>query len=420
MRGTLLACLLGWAWGGLAPREGAVDVPSTVAMHNLDHELTRLRSEYKVVARMQAMTPPAPPSPPPMETKPDFWGLGVLYSLLSTLVGTLGKDFFRLAALSKHPMKLFTVGVLLAAVLDPMLNVIALSMATQAIVSACAGFVIVWNLLLAPFVLDEHLTRIHLASGALILVGTFGVGLTGPHSEVVRPEFEYMALFSTRHAIIYFALLLVFCIVAAWRWRRAPVGDGRAWGAVLAGAIAGNNFFLKAALSIIACEFDYTSRGCVHGAVRTWQLYAIGVLAIFTAAGGLLVLAVTLRHSEALDAVTIFTGTQIVAAALSSNIVLNENTVSWGWLVVMYTISVLVIVVGLATLAFRQYKLGCFESATFEDSEVEWYARFVERTRARFGFTGRGAEGDVEHVPPPPAPVQGAVEGTSLRKGKGQ
>ena len=340
MRGLWLCA----AAAALAPQEEPAAIePTRISMQQVDTDLTRWRAEYEYSAalaaaqirKQQAMDPP---SPPPFKVRADWWGLGVLYTLLSTLVGTIGKDLFRLASIStRHQFKILTLGVLLAVVVDPALNVLALSTATQAIVSACAGFVIVWNLALAPFVLDESLTVIRLASGVCILAGTIGVGLFGPHSEVVRTELDYLALFHETGALIYFAFLAAFCAVATWRWQRAPHTDGRSWGPILAGAIAGNNFFLKAALSIFWCELDDSniSAGCRTGPTsgfHSWELYAIALLAVLTAAGGLGVLAVALRHSEALDAVTIFTGTQIVAAALSANIVLHENTVSDGWM----------------------------------------------------------------------------------------
>ena len=67
-------------------------------------------------------------------------------------------------------------------------------------------------------------------------------------------------------------------------------------------------------------------------------------------------LAVTLRHAEALDGVTIFTGVQIIFAALTSNIVLLENQVTRGWVITIYCFSVGIILVGLTLLAIRDVK----------------------------------------------------------------
>ena len=328
-----------------------------------------------LVGAMGAMLPPSPP----FATRSDLWALGVVYTLLSTLMGTVGKDFFRLAFVTSNPT-FHAVGIVLSVVLDPVFNLIALSFATQAIVSACAGFVIVWNALLAPFMLGESLTRIRLISSTLILVGTIGVGASGPHYEVVRTEREYMALLSDHSAVVYYVLLLAWCSFAFWRWRRDPLGVGRPWGAVLGGSIAGNNFFVKVFLAINYCAIDRYSIGCIHANPWvSWQIYAVGLAALAAAGGGLLVLAVTLRHAEALDGVTIFTGVQIIFAALTSNIVLLENQVTRGWVITIYCFSVGIILVGLTLLAIRDVKYPL----ELEDEPVEWYARFVDHTRAK-------------------------------------
>ena len=289
-----------------------------------------------------------------------------------------------------------------------MLNVLALGFATQAIVSACGGFVIVWNVLLAPFVLAEHLTRIRLIASAFILGGTVGVGLSGPHYEIVRTELEYTDLFMQPQSKIYLLLLGAFCAIATWRWRRDPLDAGRPWGAVLGGAFAGNNFFLKAAIAVVECSVDQLDGDAPAGCVRNgspwahWQVYAIVLLALTTAAGSLIVLAVALRHSEALDAVALFTGTQIVFSALSCNIILQENQVAWGWVVMIYCLSVGVILIGLTLLAIREMRYPI----VVEDEPLEWYARLVDSVRGRLQETLwriRGVDLDLGATSAPPA-----------------
>lgn len=279
-----------------------------------------------------------PPSQPTLELRSDWWGLGIVLSVFATFFGTVGKDLFRLASISSSPSTsycLVTLGLVFTAGIDPIFNIAALAFATQAIVSACGGFVLVWNVLLAPCILSENLTRIRLMASIFILVGTIGVGLTGPHYEIVRTEAEYFELFLQPQSLVYMGLLVAFCALAAWRWRRAPDTDGRSWGAVLGGAVQGSNFFLKAAIAVVQCSV-YPTAGCLdHNPWRSWQVYAVIAMAAAAAAGGLLILALALRHSEALDAVTIFTGTQLVFSALSCNIVLNENQMSYSWIIML-------------------------------------------------------------------------------------
>lgn len=82
-------------------------------------------------------------------------------------------------------------------------------------------------------------------------------------------------------------------------------------------------------------------KGCLG--TNPWlggYIYFFGVLAALVAGGGLLVLAIVLRSSEALDAVTIYSAAQIVIGALSGNIVLQENSINQPLEIALYAASV--------------------------------------------------------------------------------
>lgn len=195
--------------------------------------------------------PPAPPWRPSIRVeiedtlRADPWIAGILLDFAATLAGTLGKHLFRLGALNAPDgCRWYTIGVLLAVVVDPVLDMLAFSMSSQTIVSACVGFVVMWNVLLAPTLLGERLTRLRVIACILILIGTVLVGVFGPHEERTRSEEEYFALLGSPSALVYLFIISNFVAFAWWRWSQTGA-HARIWGAILGGSLAGNNFAVK-------------------------------------------------------------------------------------------------------------------------------------------------------------------------------
>jgi hypothetical protein len=334
------------------------------------------------LAAASALSPPPPSaqSPQSMYTeaameqsiRDDPWVMGVLLSFAATLAGTLGKHCFRLAAL-RASCKWHVLGLLLGVVVDPLLGMVAFSFGTQTVVSACVAFVILWNVTLAPALLGETLTKLRVNACALLFVGTVAVGIFGPHSQVLRTEAEYLALLASPSALVYFGLLNAWMAYSAWRWRREGA-QGQLWGAVLGGSLGGNNFAVKCFVEVLGCALQYRRDGVAHAGCseeNPWTqgyLYFFAMLAAAVAAGSLLVLAITLRTSEALDAVTVFTGCQIVVAAASGNLVMQESVVSSPAAVACYCLSMAVTLAGLLLLVARE--LGW--PVRLHDEEFRW------------------------------------------------
>ena len=210
------------------------------------------------------MLPPPLPMPPPLPPMPpwhpdlrqsiyslrqDPWTAGILLDFAASLAGTLGKHYFRLGALHEpNGCKWYVTGAFLAVLVDPVLDMLAFAFSTQTIVSACVGFVVMWNVLLAPTLLGEKLTQLRVAACVLIFTGTVLVGVFGPHEERRRSEEQYMALLGSPGAIVYLSCMALFLAFACRRWwYHTGEPHGRMWGAVLGGALAGNNFAVKCA-----------------------------------------------------------------------------------------------------------------------------------------------------------------------------
>lgn len=301
--------------------------------------------------------------------------LGIFLSFGQTFFGALGKDLFRLAFVTGNRW-FHVVGTICAMILDPILNISALNFATYAIVSACSSFAVFWNILLAPCILGERLTRMRLIACVCIMLGTVWVGIFGPNRRASYTGEQWLGLLGQGHAVVYFILLGGWCVFAFTRWRRNTSVEST-WGAVLAGTLGGNTFPIEGALAIIGCDATHS---CSHGSPwMEWQLYILLFLTVMTAGGSLFVLALTLKHAEALDAVTVFTGIQICFSAMSANIVLNEAQTLSTVQFVFYAIGLFIILCGLGLLCFRE-GIGPFK---WKDETLQWPSDMIDACRTR-------------------------------------
>lgn len=303
-------------------------------------------------------------------------GLGILLSFLQTFFGALGKDFFRLAFTSDNRIY-FVIGTISSIIIDPILNISALRFSTYAIVSACSAFAVFWNIILAPCILRERITRMRLIACGLIMLGTVWVGVFGPDHKSNYSGEQWLALLGSAHAVIYYVFLFAWIGFAYWRWRRAPSFEGRAWGSMLGGTLGGNTFPIEGALAIFSCQDNPpdSPAACYMGSPwLEWQLYLLGLLTLIAAGGSLLVLAMTLEHAEALDAVSIFTGVQIVFSALSANIVLNAAQTLTTVQFMFYAIGLAIILLGLMLLSIREMQWPC----KVADEDLDWTVEYVD------------------------------------------
>jgi hypothetical protein len=309
----------------------------------------------------------------------DMWYVGVIVAIGTTLVGTLAKHSFRRAALSKTSDRACVMNTLGCCflLLEPPGDATALSFASMAIVTSCSGMALVWNLLLAPCTLGETLTRVRLYAACTVLIGTIGVGSFGPHEHIDRTASEYLLLFSTQRALIYFGCLSVWLVFAA---RLACTKCGRLFGAAFAGTLLGNNIMTKVVVSLVECATQADSREGCNGEnpFNTWELYVFFGLAALISLSGAISLVLTLQSSEALDAITIFQGSLITFGALASFCVLNEHQSLSADRASGYVFSLCVIVSGLAVLALHEAGVLTLPDQTVES---ECYDQMVLRSR---------------------------------------
>eukprot|EP00965_Chrysotila_dentata_P010290 334602-Pleurochrysis_carterae.AAC.1 len=184
-----------------------------------------------------------------------LWWVGVLLDAVATLAGTAGKQLLRHASVTKK-MRYYPMGLVCTAVIDPAFDISAYSFAAQSIIAPCAGMVVVWNVLLAPFTLDERLTFSRKVGAFLICAGTICVGLFGNHEEVDRTVDEYIELFARPAACIYYALFFVWSVGCLYFY---VAGSG-----VISGACHSSlRLFCRRRLRRITCG-EHVSRQSLH------------------------------------------------------------------------------------------------------------------------------------------------------------
>ena len=114
--------------------------------------------------------------------------------------------------------------------------------------------------------------------------------------------------------------------------------------------LAGNTFTTKAVMEILECVASDDVAGCESNPFYTPWPYALGGFSLVFSGGSLAILAVALRFSEALMAITVFEGCMILSGAFAGNIVLDESAGQTPDRLIGYGLSILAILAGLAVL----------------------------------------------------------------------
>lgn len=290
--------------------------------------------------------------------------LGILVQFLTSFLATCGKISWRLAANaapgssildalrhSKAARYLYLFGIVLTLV-EPPLESTALSIAPVAIISACGGLSIFWNILLAPCILGEQLTRIRLGAAVLIFLGTLFVGVGGPHDEINYFPDEYFELLTEPKAIVYFCITGTGISICYLLWIRFGIRSA----AVIGGAwLAGNEFIGKVCVELLKCGLDQTKEECQgRQPFRTWEIYVLATFYLGCNVLGLITLAKALRETEALDAITVYQAVTIIVGATSSSLVLEEQRTNSNGKIVLYSFALVIVLFALVMLAQRK------------------------------------------------------------------
>ncbi|CAI5723913.1 unnamed protein product [Hyaloperonospora brassicae] len=278
---------------------------------------------------------------------PQLWTVGVTLSLAATLFGTLGKVLLKLSHTSSQALWVKTAAAACVFVLNPVLDAISYAYAAQSILAPMAGFSVVWNILLSPYLLHEELSTQDVRGTAVILLGCLLVGVSGSHDTPTHRSAELFALFRSRLFVEYALFAGCTAVLLAWvicRWPQKSGWRRFAFGA-LSGLIGGNLFFLKASIELVV------EGGAVWSNVET---YAIIAAALSSAGSGIFVLDQGLREYEALYLVAIYQAFLILIGSVSGVVFFHEiaGMTAW-WQLAIYPLSIVTTVGGIIVLSER-------------------------------------------------------------------
>lgn len=306
---------------------------------------------------MASTTVSPPPAIPPCEAvrTNDLWFVGVLLDAVATLAGTGGKQLLRFAVVTKNPWY-YPLGLVCTAMIDPAFDISAYGFAAQSIIAPMAGMVVVWNVLIAPCTLGERLTPSRLRGAGCIVVGTMCVGIFGNHNEHDRTAEEYLVLFSSPLALMYYLAFTVWTAICCYYWKYgSPFVSGFFCGA-LGGALAGNMFTTKAVVEMAKCVMSHddddpcSAAACTFNPFLTVYPYLFATVSLTLACVSLYMLAIGLRSFEALYMITVFEGFMIISGSISGNLVLYEMEGQPAWVLMLYCCSIGFILLGLYIL----------------------------------------------------------------------
>lgn len=286
-----------------------------------------------------------------------LWYVGVGLEMVSTLLGTIGKQLIRMSEMRKATQprcsRLCLIGgLVINIVVGPLIDMGAYGFAAQSLIAPFGGLDVVWNALLAPWVLQEKMTLGRAAGCCFIVVGTAMAGVFGNHAQDdYTIEYIQETLFNVR-VLLYSLGFVAWFLLNRFLFMRYPVGSvirGLSLGCT-AGTIAGNMFCVKAAIELIQRSFHEPTIW-LH-----WLPYVMLIGAGFFALTNVSYMTKGLQEYEALFMVTIYEGSMIVSGCLSGAVVLMDLRHLEAWRISLYSLAVLIIVFGMWVIFTQEAK----------------------------------------------------------------
>jgi len=283
------------------------------------------------------------------------WFAGVFIGIGATLAATLSKIYMKKAHMVEDENEVFIwlsssnmyllIGILLLVVNTPM-NFAAFALAPQSVVAATAGTASLFNMILAPWLIEETRTRWDEIGGALICLGCVGASVFGSHA---TPAYTYRQLedMFTEPEFWWFSLgVAIYLSTLAYLMRNSePVGARAdwpvlrklAWGMV-GGSVGGIYIFLKTTLMMIREEGG--------DAFTKWPTYLVLIGTGLTAGGGIVLLNEALKRYNAMFIAPLYQAGLVVMGGISGAVFFKELNGLGTARVVVWAISIVIICFG--------------------------------------------------------------------------
>lgn len=284
-----------------------------------------------------------------------MWIVGLLMSIGAAAVGALGKLGLKKRHMliaadegkSSKRSHIVLVMSLFALILNPVLDVTSYAYLSQTMKAPLAGAVILFNVVFAPFIVDEMPSRIDLLASALICVGTITFAVVGPKAVPDYTFDELLSFFSRTAFLIFCAVisaLLVGLALCIWLPSISEPMKKAAYG-IASGVVGGLFFFTK-------CFATFFKIGSAEP-WEHWQAYGIALGALGSALGGLLILNAGLERYSAYFIPPIFQGVMMITSAAGGATFFNELKDMTTVEMAVYIVGLAIILAGIAILCLK-------------------------------------------------------------------
>jgi len=286
--------------------------------------------------------------------------LGIFLAITSTITDLCGKQLIRFSTLLEQRGALarartsLIAGIVVSAVAGPLLDLGAYAVAPASLLAPFASMDVIWNAGLAPWLLNEKLTRPRCMAIVLVFIGTLIAGICGPRDDRLYTYESAEELVVSMRTPIYLAVLFGGIAFSTMVLSRRPTGDpmrGIALG-LLAGSLSGNMFCVKLLMELVQISY----RDSWESVWTNWLPYPLLLGAVFFAVSNLVFLTKGLREYQALFMVTVFEGAGMVTNAISASVILLEcDNMEW-WRVFLYAFGLCTICFGMLVLCKNEFK----------------------------------------------------------------
>jgi len=274
---------------------------------------------------------------PDVVSNAHLWGVGIVLELLGTLFNVCGKQCIRYAQISGRGIFWF-IGVVLWSVVYPVFDISALNFTPESTVFSVDGMIVVWNIMLAPYTLNEPITRSKLTAALVVTLGTLGAGAFGSHVDSATSADQYMEMLRSPGAVLYYFLFCGVVVGGLLLLRRHDPRtklSGLLMG-VLAGWFGGCAFFVKVLIQFVR-----------EDAWDSFWLYLFLILTIGYMSAAVWMVSRALRCHESVYIVPIYEGVLIINGAVNGYLVLHDGEGERALNTFLYMVSVSVILLGL-------------------------------------------------------------------------
>ncbi|CAE8582050.1 unnamed protein product [Polarella glacialis] len=293
----------------------------------------------------------------------------IFLAIVSTITDLIGKQLVRFSTLLEQrgafarARTSLIAGIVISAVAGPLLDLGAYAFAPASLLAPFASMDVIWNAGLAPWLLNEKLTRPRCSAIVLVFTGTVIAGIFGPSEDRHYTCEGVEELVVSLRTPIYLAVLLCGILFSTSVLSRRPRGDpirGMALG-LTAGTLSGNMFCVKLLIELLQISYN-TSWESVWG---TWLPYPLLIGAAFFAISNLFFLTKGMREYQALFMVTVFEGAGMVTNAVSASVILRELDYMEWWRVLLYAF-------GLCTICFGMFVLCRSEFRVVKEDDIDF------------------------------------------------